>query len=412
MDALSMNDGPPALEPTAVFAPPPHGGDGSWMEDRAVGEPLFTPMHPAAAHDATRIQLESLETADTGALSAEFEDIVQRERIAWVVEYQLVKRLGSGGQGVVFLADRTGAFGVTFRLALKFFQPGNYSSVQDYRDEMARLARLAMKLARLQQDHLVDVYNVLEHRGIQTMVMEWVDGYDLRFLLTPGALDHVRKNSDHDTWQYVNDVIVTESGPQLRLKPGVAIAILRDCLSAVAALHRRDIQHADLKPANIMIKRTGNCKIVDFGSAFSADEPPQRPTWTPRYAAVEVLEGAVPTPASDLASLGYVLLEMLSGQPCFSQIVDAADHGALIAAKRSLPETLYSQLPADVVRNTTLIDLLQQLIAPNPANRFASAEAADLSEEGGAAEFQRQLVRGDLASEYENDLRLWLGELA
>lgn len=407
-----MNDGPPALEPTAIFAPPPHSGDVSWMEDRAVGEPLFTPMHPAAVHNPTQLQAPGATSPDPEALSAQFNDIVHRERIAWEVEYQLVKRLGSGGQGVVFLADRAGAFGVSFRLALKFFQPGNYPDVAAYRGEMSRLARLAMKLARLQQDHLVDVYNVLEHRGIQTLVMEWVDGYDLRFLLTPGALEYVRKNSDHDTWQYVNDVIVTESGPQLRLKPGVAIAILRDCFSAVAALHRRDIVHADLKPANIMVKRTGNCKIVDFGSAFSTNEPPQRPTWTPRYAAVEVLEGAVPTSASDLASLGYVLLEMLSGQPLFAQVVDGADHAALIAAKRSLPETLYAQLPSDVIRNTTLIDLLQQLIAPNPADRFASAEAADLSEEGGAVEFQRQLVRGDLASEYENDLRLWLEELA
>jgi serine/threonine-protein kinase len=161
-----------------------------------------------------------------------------------------------------------------------------------------------------------------------------------------------------------------------------------------------------------MVKRTGNCKIVDFGSAFSADEPPRFPTWTPRYAAIEVLEGAVPTPASDLASLGYVLLEMLSGQPCFAEIVDGGDHAALIAAKRVLPDRLNDLLPVDVVRNTTLIDLLHQLIAPNPSDRFASAEAADMSEEGGAAEFQRQLVRGDLASEYENDLRFWLEELA
>ena len=255
------------------------------------------------------------------------------------------------------------------------------------------------------------MYNVLEYRGIQTLVMEWVDGYDLRFLLTPGALEYVRKNSDHDTWQYVNDVIVTDSGPQLRLKPGVAIAILRDCLSAVAALHRQDIQHADIKPANIMVKRTGNCKIVNFGSAFSVEEPPHRPTWTPRYAAVEVLEGAVPTPASDLASLGFVLLEMLSGQPCFAQIVNGGDHAGADQRERRLPETL-SQLPAgcdtqyDVDRPAATVD------RDDPANRFASAEAADMSEEGGAAEFQRQLVRGDLASEYENDLRLWMEELA
>lgn len=406
-----MSDGTPALDPTAVYVPPQRD-EVSWMAGRGAGDPLFTPPNPGAAHDATLIQAGAPPSIDTVALAGQFNDIVLRDYISWEVEYQLVKRLGSGGQGIVFLADRRGAFGVSFRLALKFFQPANYPDVDAYREEMARLARLAMKLARLQQDHLVDVYNVLEYRGIQTLVMEWVDGYDLRFLLTPGALEYVRKNSDHDTWQYVNDVIVTNSGPQLRLKPGVAIAILRDCLSAVAALHRQDILHADIKPANIMVKRTGNCKIVDFGSAFFVDEPPHRPTWTPRYAAIEVLEGAVPTPASDLASLGYVLLEMLSGQPCFSQVSEIGDYAGLIAAKKNLPETLTSQLPADVVRNTTLIDLLQQLIAPEPSNRFASAEAADMSEEGGAAEFQRQLVRGDLASEYENDLRLWMEELA
>ena len=407
-----MNDGTPALDPTADYVPPPRDGEVSWLEGRAVEEPVFTPPKPGGAHEATQLHAGAAPAVDTTALTGEFNEIVHRERVAWQVEYHLVKRLGSGGQGIVFLADRAGAFGVSFRLALKFFRPANYPDVDAYREEMARLARLAMKLARLQQDHLIDVYNVLEYGGIQTLVMEWVDGYDLRFLLTPGALEYVRKNSDHDTWQYVTDVIVTDSGPQLRLKPGVAIAILRDCLSAVAALHRQGIQHADLKPANIMIKRTGNCKIVDFGSAFSSEEPPHRPTWTPRYAAVEVLEGSVPTPASDLASLGYVLLEMLSGQPCFAEIENAEDHVALIEAKQRLPESLYSQLPPDVLRNTTLIDLLQQLIAPDPGNRFASAEEADLSEEGGAAEFQRQLVRGDLASEYENDLRLWLEELA
>lgn len=406
------DDGTPALDPTVNYVPPPKGGDASWIESRAIDEPAFPSANSGAAHDATVVHTGAEPAADTAALASEFSDIVRSDQIAWQVEYRLVKRLGSGGQGVVFLADRAGAFGVTFRLALKFFQPGRYPDVDAYRVEMARLARLAMKLARLQQDHLIDIYNVLEYRGIQTLVMEWVDGYSLRFLLTPGALEHVRQNSDRDTWQYVNDVVVTDSGPQLRLKPGVAIAILRDCLSAVAALHRQGIQHADLKPANIMVKRTGNCKIVDFGSAFSSEEPPHRPTWTPRYAAAEVLEGAVPTPASDLASLGYVLLEMLSGRPSFASIVDVDDHAALIAAKRRLPETLDSLLPAEVLRNTTLIDLLQQLIAPDPVNRFDSAEAADLSEEGGAAEFQRQLVRGDLASEYENDLRLWLQELA
>jgi serine/threonine-protein kinase len=167
--------------------------------------------------------------------------------------------------------------------------------------------------------------------------------------------------------------------------------------------------HADIKPANIMVKRTGSCKMVDFGSAFVRHEPPLRPTWTPRYAAIEVLEGDVHTPVSDLASLGYVVIEMISGRFPFAE---ATDGDELVAAKRRLPQQLSEMLPADVSRNSMLLDMLHGLIAPNPGDRFASAEEADLSEGRGAAEFQRQLIRGDLASEYENDLRLWLQELA
>jgi serine/threonine-protein kinase len=237
--------------------------------------------------------------------------------------------------------------------------------------------------------------------------MEWVDGFDLRYLLTPKTLDEVRDSMDPGRWEYVNDVVITRTASQLRLKPGVATAILRECLSAVGAMHRNDLIHGDLKPANIMVKRTGNCKIVDFGSAFSLNEPTTRPLWTPRYAAVEVLEGASHTPASDLASLGYVLYEMLSGQFPFP---DASDGTELVQAKRRLAEQLPDHLPRDVAQNSNLIQLLQGLIEPDPGQRFASAEAAELSPNGAAA-FHRELIRSNLASEYENELRLWVGEL-
>jgi serine/threonine protein kinase len=340
-------------------------------------------------------------------LNQHFRELVSREDVAWEVKYRLLRRLGSGGQGIVYLADRSGAFDVTFRLALKFFRPDRYQSVAEYRTDMSRLARLAMKLSRLQQDHLHDVYNVVESKGIMIQAMEWVDGYDLRRLLTPQTLEQTRESVHPNRWDYVNDVIVTRTSEQLRMKPGIAISMIRECLYGVGALHREGLIHADLKPANIMIKRTGNCKIIDFGSAFAVDDKPLRNTWTPRYSAIEVQQGALPSPASDLASLGYILFEMLSGQYPFSGVHSEEE---LIAAKILLPKQLPFLLPEDVARNSTLLNFLAKLIAVKPEDRFASAEDADLSEFGAAA-FERELVKGDLSSEYENELRLWLAEI-
>lgn len=115
----------------------------------------------------------------------------------------------------------------------------------------------------------------------------------------------------------------------------------------------------------------------------------------------------MPTPVSDLASLGYVFVEMLSGEYPFSEARSPDD---LIAAKRRLPEDLVRLLPHDVAENKRLLRLVRRLIDPDPAQRFASAEAADLGSDG-AAEFQKQLVKGNLSSEYANDIRLLLEEL-
>ncbi len=379
------------------------------MTDCALPSPVT--INAQAALDPTlSFQAGSPENpvvSDAQQLGEEFQRMLRRNDVSWEQTYDLVERLGAGGQGVVFLADRYGAFDVKFRLALKFFRPDGYASVQAYRAEMARLARVAMELASVQQDHLLDIFNVIELKGIHVQAMEWVDGFDLRYLLTPRTLDEARVGMDPQRWQYMNDVIVTKTASQLRLKPGIATAILRECLTGMAAMHRAKLIHSDLKPANIMVKRTGNCKIIDFGSAASESEPTTRPLWTPRYAAVEVLEGAAHTAASDLASLGYIFYEMLSGQYPFADCSDGPD---LVQAKRELAEQLPERLPRDVAQNANLLSLLSGLIAPDPARRFSSAEAAELAPNGAAA-FHRELIRSNLASEYENELRLWISEI-
>jgi serine/threonine-protein kinase len=156
-----------------------------------------------------------------------------------------------------------------------------------------------------------------------------------------------------------------------------------------------------------MVKKTGNAKVIDIGSAFDLDKVPSRRSCTPPYAAPEVLEGAESTARSDLCSLGYVMVEMLAGAPLFPEQCTLSE---LLEAKRTLIYRLAQLLPEDVARNDLLLNFCRSLISSDPMRRFPTAEVADL-EHHGAASFHRQLVKVDLASEYENELRLWLEEL-
>lgn len=333
--------------------------------------------------------------------------ILHEKRHSWTTHLRLLTKLGSGGQGVVYLTERRGSDGFTLPVALKVFSPERYATPNHYDSDMSRMGRVAAKVARIQHENLLVVENFLDRDRIRMMVMEWVEGFDLRRLLTPKMFGTVKDRFSEKRWKHINEVLVTSGPEQPRFKAGVAVAIVRDCLEALAAMHRQGIVHGDVKPGNIMLKRSGHAKIIDIGSAFDIDDPPQRRACTPSYAAPEVLEGVENTAKSDLASLGYVTVELLAGRPVFGGINDLAE---LIEAKRSLPDRLASFLPQDVARNELLMSFCRGLIAPDPARRFPSAEAADLVDVGAAA-FHRQLVKNDLASEYENDIRIWIDEL-
>lgn len=340
-------------------------------------------------------------------LLARYRSILDEQRLSWTEHHQLLKLLGSGGQGVVYLTERRGTDTFTLPVALKIFSPEHYEDERSYDEAMGRMAQVAARVAQIQQDNLLDVHNWVERDRIRMMEMEWVDGFDLSRLLTRKMYEHIHNRVSNKRWSYITEVIITDGPIQPRLKPGIAVAVVRDCLAALAALHREEIVHGDIKPSNIMLKRTGNAKIVDLGSAFELEQKPARRTCTPAYAAPEILEGGESTPRSDLASLGYVLIEMLSGAPTFSGLTNFRD---LLEAKRFLAQRLPHILPEEVVRNDLLMSFCRGLVAPDPMRRFPSAEAADFVKEGAAA-FHRQLIKSDLASEYDNEIRLWLEEI-
>ncbi len=303
-------------------------------------------------------------------LIARYQNIVHAQSLHWTRRYSKMRLLGSGGQGVVYLGERQGADQFTLPVALKVFSPESYRDESAYEEDMARIARVAVRVALIQHDNLLDIHDFIAQDGLRVMEMEWVDGYDLREVLTQRMLDRTRQRVSTRHWKYVNNVILTDGPVQPRLKPGVAIQVLRECLAGLAALHREGIVHGDLKPSNIMLKRTGDTKVIDIGSAIDLNNAAARRMWSPVYAAPEVLSGGENSPQSDLASLGYVLIEMLAGRPPFEGL---NTYRELIESKADLDRRLPDMLPPEVSCNDLLLHLCRRLVAADPAKRFQSA---------------------------------------
>jgi len=336
-----------------------------------------------------------------------YQAALDRGSISWVAARPFLNTLGIGGQGTVILAERRGAGQFSLPVALKFFSPERFPSVDEYDAEMIRQAEVSSRVARIQDDHLVDVHAFIEESGIYYMEMEWIDGFDLLHILRRDTLDIVQDAVTERRWKRINKRIVTGGQVDCRLKPGMAVALIRECLAGVSALHRDGIVHCDLKPSNVMVKRTGQVKIIDTGSAFWIGRAPVQQPCTLEYAAPEILEGFRATTQSDLASLGYMLIEMLTGARPFAGL--AWDE--LIEAKHTLPTRLTGILPQDEFPYIEpLTHFLQRLIDPDPARRFPTAEEAELSDRG-AAGFLNDLVKSDRGEEYASELRQWITEM-
>ena len=120
--------------------------------------------------------------------------------------------------------------------------------------------------------------------------------------------------------------------------------------------------------------------------------------------APEQLEGNPIRLRSDVASLGYLLIELLTGKLLFRDIETLDD---LLAAKRKIPHDLHKLLPKEARDDELLFGLISKMIAFDPEERFADADAAELDRVG-AVSFHRHLVKTDLDTEYGRELAWWL----
>ncbi len=198
--------------------------------------------------------------------------------------YRVIRELGSGGMGLVYLAER--ADDVYHRVsAVKVIRP-EYKSpalVRRFEKEREILARLDHpNIARI-----VDGGATAE--GLPYFVMDYVNGVPI-------------------------DVFCRQRNANLQQR----LNLFRQACGAVDYLHTHRVVHRDLKPANILVTSEGVVKLVDFGIAKALDHSTGKtlltvPLMTPGYASPEQLRGAPTGPPSDIYSLGAVLYELLTG---------------------------------------------------------------------------------------------------
>jgi len=282
----------------------------------------------------------SFEPAHSNELTHEYEPGLPSA--GWVLgKYRLERAIGMGGFAAVYRARHVGLGNV---VAIKLMRP----SVIRSRPELLRLlAEEARFAAQIDHANVVRVHEVATSNELTYIVMEHVDGPDLRVMIKRrGALPYM-----------------------------MVIRILRHIAAALAAGLAKSLIHRDVKPSNILLTRAGVTKLADFGLArsSSAAEPTGMPgaVGTAAYMAPE--QASEPKRAgfrSDIYSLGITAYHALTGGLPFSD----HDPEQLAVAHRTqlvVPPSRFATIPP------SLDDLVMAMMAMRPDDRPASYAALD-----------------------------------
>jgi serine/threonine protein kinase len=254
--------------------------------------------------------------------------------------YRLIRLLGSGGMGAVYLAERIDGE-IQQRVAIKFLGADKCRAV--WRDRFLRERQVLASLNHPSIVHVIDAGHT--RHGRPYLVMEYVEGV---------AID-----------VYCASLTVRD---QLQL-------FLRVC-DAVSHAHQRLVIHRDLKPSNVLVNDRGQPKVLDFGIAKLLDEDCARTKtaeWllTPSYASPEQLRGLPQTTATDVYSLGTVLYKLLTNRSPHESVAGTPKAIAAIMDARNIPPLSYFNpaLPSDIDY------IMRKVLRTEPEERYASVDA-------------------------------------
>jgi hypothetical protein len=293
-----------------------------------------------ATHDSDPTFLESGAARLAAALLGPGASLAPGRRLG---AYEIVRELGRGGMGVVYLARDTG---LGRQVALKVLPegPGHDEAWR------ARLRREARAAAAVSHPGIAQVYSLEDDPGGLTFVVsEYVDGTTLRDEIGAGPLPVPR-----------------------------ALDAARQVANALAAAHARGVVHRDLKPENVMRAKDGTIKVLDFGLAhIDQDGSVTRLTrpgtlmGTPGYMSPEQLQGEETDHTVDIYALGLLLHEMLTGAHAF-----AGSNNSPTALMARVLQGTPNALPEAFVRERPGIDeVVHRCLARRPDERFISMGA-------------------------------------
>ncbi|EUJ33460.1 protein kinase [Listeria floridensis FSL S10-1187] len=251
--------------------------------------------------------------------------------------YKILSPIGGGGMANVFLAHD---MILNRDVAVKILR----IDLADESNLIRRFQREAQSATSLDHPNIVSIYDVGEENDLHYIVMEHVDGMDLK--------------------QYIQ-----ENHP---IPFDKAVDIMRQIVSAVSAAHQHHIIHRDIKPQNILIDRKGVVKITDFGIAMALSETSITQTnsllGSVHYLSPEQARGGMATQKSDIYSLGIVLYELLSGE------VPYDGESAVSIAIKHLQAKMPSVREANPAIPQSLENIIIKATAKDPFARYQSVE--------------------------------------